>query len=90
MAVDNLARRSCDEDEMVVHDEVVVDAADGVKNSVDLHQCFPDIYSTLVAFGHHERTQRYASYPGFFDLVVLKPAALSSDSANNDMVLSPP
>jgi hypothetical protein len=57
---------------MVVHDEVVVDATDGVKNSVDLHQCCPDICSTLVAFGHHERTQRCASHPGFLDLVVLK------------------
>ena len=57
---------------MVVDDEVAVDTAEAVKNSLDLHQCFSDVSSALVAFGHHERTQRHAGYPGFFDLVVLK------------------
>jgi len=81
------AMRPCDGDEMVVDDEVAVDTADGVKNSLDLHQFFPDVsspssHSTATRGRNGIRAAQVSSISSYS-----KPAALGSDSANSDVVL---
>jgi len=70
--VSSVGVRPCVGDETSVDDEVVVDAADGVKSSLNLHQRFPDVSSILVAFDHNERAQRHPGYPSVLDVVILK------------------